>query len=152
MKFTDKDKKQVLDYLNKYKLMSLGTYYKLPWAASVYYLFDNELNLYFVSSPETKHCVNIDNNPNVSVTIADSTQDPNGKKKGFQGRGLAKRVTSVSEVKEIIKSWNKRGFVPLTYKLFTKVWKSRFYKIKLTDVQMFDENQPEELEVRMWKL
>lgn len=146
------DKKNILDYLAKYKLVSVGTYYKLPWAANVYYLFDNELNLYFVSSPKTKHCVNIEKNPKVSVTIADSAQDPNGKKKGFQGRGIAKQVTSVSELKDIIKSWNKRGFVPLTYKMFTKVWKSRFYKIKLTDIQMFDENRPEDKEIRNWKL
>ncbi len=147
-----KDKKELLDFLGKYKLVSVGTYYKLPWAASVFYLFDEEFNLYFVSDPKTKHCINIDKNPKVSITIADSMQDPNGKKKGLQGRGLAKRVSSMKEIKEIIKAWNKRGFVHLTYKLFTKAWKSKFYKIKLTDLQLFDENQTEEFEVRNWKI
>lgn len=149
---TDKEKGELLEHLGKYKLMSLGTYYELPWAASVYYLFDNELNLYFVSNPKTKHCINILKNPKVSVTIADSTQQPNMKKKGLQARGLAKQVTPISELKVIIRLWNEKGFAPLNYKLLTRVWKSRFYKIKLTDIQMFDENQPEALEIRNWKL
>ncbi len=148
----EKDKNEILNFLAKYKLVSVGTYNKLPWAANVYYLFDDEFNLYFVSNPKTKHCLNIDKNPKVSVTIADSRQNPNGKKIGFQGRGIATKVNSVKELKEIIKAWNKRGFVHLTYKLFTKAWKSKFYKIKLTDIQMFDENQPEEQEVRSWKI
>ena len=146
------EKKELLECLSKYKLMSVGTYHRLPWAASVYYLFDEEFNLYFVSDPKTKHCLNIEKNPKVSVTVADSHQEPKGKKVGFQARGLAKKVTSVTELKDIIVTWNKRGFVPVTYKLFKKTWKSRFYKIKLTDVQLFDENRPEESELRTWKL
>lgn len=152
MKLTEKDKKEVLDFLSKHKLMSVGTYYKLPWAASVYYLFDDNFNLYFVSNPKTKHCVNISENSKVSVVIVNSEQDPVGKKKGFQARGNATKVISVSEVKEIIKAWNKRGFVKVTYNEFKKAWKSRFYKIKLSDIQLFDENQSEENEIRNWKL
>lgn len=152
MRLTEGNKKEVLDFLSKHKLMSLGTYYKLPWAACVYYLFDDNFNLYFVSNPKTKHCVNISKNPKVSITVADSNQDPKGKKVGFQASGVVKKVTSVDELKEIIISWNKRGFVPVTYKIFKKAWKSRFYKIKLNRLQLFDENQSEENEVRNWKL
>jgi uncharacterized protein YhbP (UPF0306 family) len=152
MKLTEKDKKEVLDFLSKHKLMSIGTYYKLPWSACVYYLFDDNFNLYFVSNPKTKHCVNISKNSKVSIVIVNSEQDPEGKKKGFQARGIASKVTSAFEVKEIIKAWNKRGFVKVTYREFKKAWKSRFYKIKLTDIQLFDENQPEENEVRIWKI
>lgn len=146
----DLEKQEILKFLESRKLMSVGTYYKLPWAASVYYLFDDNFNLYFVSSPKTKHCINISKNPKVSVTIANSEQDTEGKKQGFQARGLAKKVTSVSEIKEVIKIWNKRGFVKLGYAEFKKAWKSRFYKIKLTHVQMFDQNSKNE--VRFWKL
>src|SRR3989344_5411032 len=138
MDLTKLEKSEISDYLGKYKLMSVGTYYKLPWAASVYYIINEDLDLYFVSDPATTHCQNIAKNPKVSVTVADSSQKPTDQKKGFQARGLATRVTSVKELKEVIKVWNKRGFVAITYKLITKVWKSRFYKIKLTDIQMFD--------------
>ena len=152
MNLTDVDKKEIINHLEKYKLMSVGTYFRLPWSAPVYYLFDEDFNLYFVSNPKTKHCQNISKNPKVSVVIADPNQDPKGNKVGFQARGVAKKVTSASELKVIINSWNKRGFVPITYKLFMKVWKSRFYKIKLTDVQVFDENQSVDNELRFWKL
>jgi uncharacterized protein YhbP (UPF0306 family) len=148
----EQDKKYIMDYLSRYKLMSLGTYDKNPWGASVYYLYDNKFNFYFISDPATKHCKNIAQNPNVSITVADSSQKSSDKKVGFQAYGVAKTVDSVKELKNIIESWNKRGFVPITYKLFIKVWKSRFFKIKLTEVQMFDENQSEENEVRSWKL
>ena len=152
MKLIEKDKKEILKFLGKHKLMSLSTYYKLPWSACVYYLFDDNFNLYFVSNPKTKHCVNISKNSKVSVVIVNSEQDPEGKKKGFQARGNASKVTSVSEIKDIIIVWNKRGFVPVTYKIFKKVWKSRFYKVKLNRLQIFDENQTGVKEVRNWKI
>src|SRR3989339_1438347 len=152
MKLTEKDKKEIVTFLGKHKLMSLGTYYKEPWAAPVYYLFDDDLNFYFVSGTKTIHAQNILKNPKVSITIADSKQDPRGKKVGFQARGIAKAVNSAEELKQIIIAWNKRGFVPVTYKLFMKAWKSRFYKIKLTDIKIFDENKSKAEEDRMWKL
>jgi len=148
----NKDKKEITNFLSKNKLMSVGTYHRKPWAACVYYLFDDELNLFFVSDPKTKHCLNIRKNPKVSITIADTSQDPKGNKTGFQASGQAKIVTSVRELKEIIKAWNKRGFVPVTYETFKKAWKSKFYKINLDRMQLFDQNQPEETEVREWKL
>lgn len=147
-----KEKKEILDFLKKHKLMSVGTYNKLPWAASVFYLFDEDFNLYFVSNPKTLHCKNIEKNSKVSITIADSSQKPDSKKCGLQARGNATKVSLVKELNEIIKSWNKHGFAPLTYKVLTTAWKSRFYKIKLTDIKLFDEHQSEENENRMWKI
>lgn len=152
MKLTEKDRKEIKNYLEDYKLMALGTYFKNPWSAWVYYLFDDDLNFYFVSNPKTRHCKNIAKNPNVSVAVADIAQESSENKIGFQACGIAKPVNSAIELKNIIKAWNNRGFVPITYKIFVKAWKSRFYKIKLTEIQMFDENQPEDKETRNWKL
>ncbi len=148
------EKQEILEFLKNHKLMSVGTYNKFPWAANVFYLFDEDFNLYFVSNPKTLHCMNIAKNPKVSVTVADSHQTGSSKKVGFQARGLATRVTGAKEVQGIIKAWNKRKFdnTTLTYKVFMKVWNSRFYKIKLTDIKLFDEHQAEENEDRMWKI
>lgn len=44
-------RKLVLDFLAKHKLMVVATYAKFPWIATVYYAFDNDLNIYFLSSP-----------------------------------------------------------------------------------------------------
>ena len=152
MILSNNDKTEILKFLDGRKLMVVSTYNRLPWSASVYFLYDDSLNLYFVSNPKTKHCQNIAKNPKVSVVIVNTEQDPNGNKVGLQARGTAKKVTSVGEIKEIIKSWNKRGFVPVTYSVFKKAWKSRFYKIKLTDLQIFDESLGEKKEVRCWKI
>lgn len=152
MKLKEIEKKEILEFLGKHKLMSLGTYYNLPWSACVYYLFDDNLNLYFVSNPKTKHCLNISKNSKVSVVIVNSEQDPEGKKKGFQARGNASKVTSVKVLKDIIVAWNKRGFVKLTYHEFKKSWKSRFYRVELSEVQLFDQSMGEEKEVRYWKI
>lgn len=152
MKLTEKDRKEIFGFLKKHKLMSLGTYNKQPWSAWVYFLFDDDLNFYFVSNPKTQHCVNISENPKISLAVADSNQDSRENKIGFQASGIAKVVNSASELRKIILAWNKRGFVPITYKVFKKVWRSRFYKIKLNRIQIFDENQPEEFEKRTWEL
>ena len=149
---TEKDKRELLNYLSKHKLMSLGTNYKIPWAASVYYLCSDDFNFYFVSDPQTRHCKNIAKTPKVSITVADSRQKSSDKKIGFQAWGEAKRITNLKEIPPLVKAWNKRGFVPMTLKLITKVWKSRFYKIRLKEVQIFDENQTGDKEVRTWKI
>jgi uncharacterized protein YhbP (UPF0306 family) len=152
MELSGKDKKEILNFLSKHKLMSLGTYHKTPWSAWVYYLFDDDLNIYFVTNPKTKHGQNIAKNPKVSIAITDTSQDPKGNKVGFQAKGVVGRLNNLKEIPSLVKAWNKRGFVPMTVKLITKAWKSRFYKINLQEVQLFDENQPEEKEVRNWKI
>ncbi|WP_289460537.1 pyridoxamine 5'-phosphate oxidase family protein, partial [Klebsiella pneumoniae] len=72
---------------------------------------------YFVSDPKTRHCRNISVNPKVSITVSDSRQKSTDVKIGFQGWGVANRITSIKEVKDVIKAWNKSGFVPVTYKI-----------------------------------
>jgi len=62
-----------------------------PWAAPVWYAIDNQCNLYFVSSPSSKHCQNIHKNSKVSVAIFDSTLMP-GFVDGLQIFGRASRI------------------------------------------------------------
>lgn len=147
---TKKETQEMTNFLKGRKLMSLGTYNRFPWAACVYFVYDNDLNFYFVSDPKTKHCKNIEVNPRVSVTVVNSEQDPEGKKVGFQASGVAKLLKNEDELKKAIKGWNKRGFEPVTYKEFKEEWVSKFYKIKLNRLQMFDQRLGEEGEVRYW--
>jgi hypothetical protein len=53
-----------------------------PWCAPVQYVADEDLNLYFVSLPESRHMSDIESNPSVAVTIFDSQQPP------FTSRGV----------------------------------------------------------------
>jgi hypothetical protein len=53
-----------------------------PWCAPVQYVADEDLTLYFVSLPESRHMSDIKTNPSVAVTIFDSQQPP------FTSRGV----------------------------------------------------------------
>ena len=61
--------------------MVVATYGSHPWIATVYYTLDQDLNIYFLSDPNTIHCRQIAKNPKVAITIADSPQRPTSKKK-----------------------------------------------------------------------
>lgn len=62
-----------------------------PWAASVFYATDDDLNFYFISDPLTRHCLDIGDNLAVSVTINDDFSDWN-EIVGVQMTGEAKSV------------------------------------------------------------
>ena len=84
-------KQHVLDFLKTNKLMQVATMGDFPWIATVYYSFDNELNLYFLSSDKTLHVKQIKKNPKVSVAITDSHQDINKPKKVCRFPGWQKK-------------------------------------------------------------
>jgi uncharacterized protein YhbP (UPF0306 family) len=65
-------RKLILDYLAENKVASLATSKdNIPWAAPVLYAYDSDLNLYFISEPDTRKIQNILSNPKVAVTIAE---------------------------------------------------------------------------------
>lgn len=128
-----KDKQGLIKYLNGQILMSLGTSDGEGnlWAASVYYLFDDDLIFYFLSSPKTIHCKNISKNKNVSGTIADSSQKLASEKVGLQFSGVCKRVTGIDQVTLVLKMWRRlgKGSEGLKTKDVLSKGSSRFYKI-----------------------
>ena len=81
----------VLRFLATHKLMAVATFGDFPWIASVYYTFDQDLNLYFLSSPTTLHAKHILRNSQVAVAIADSHQSINETKRGLQLFGIAQQ-------------------------------------------------------------
>jgi len=79
--------------LKEHKTLTLATCADgRPWAASLYYVNDDNLNLFFVSDPETRHAQELRVNPEVAVTInADHHLWP--RLRGLQLRGRAKAVS-----------------------------------------------------------
>jgi len=64
------DKVRVHTYLQKYSTLTLATSQNdKPWAATVFFASDANLNLYFVSDYRTHHGRDISENSNVAVTI-----------------------------------------------------------------------------------
>lgn len=98
-------KRLVLDYLKKHKLMTIATYGKHPWISQVYYSFDKDLNLYFLSAPRTLHSKQIVKNKHVAVAIADSRQKPSDLKKGLQIYGVAKPIKNRMKIRHALRLW-----------------------------------------------
>lgn len=91
--FTDrKDIKQVIkEVLEKGYLMSLGTCDDGGvWIADVIYIFDDELNIYWMSDPEVRHSEAIVKNSKVAGTVTIS--GPREKGLGIQFEGIAEKI------------------------------------------------------------
>lgn len=135
-------KEMVLNYLGTQKLMTVATNGEFPWIASVYYTFDRNLNIYFLSSPTTLHVQQILQNPKVAVSIADSHQDIAKPKRGMQMSGVATQISGVNKIRHALLMWKSNlGVVDpsLTHKV---VIGSMFMvtpnRIKLFDQELFD--------------
>lgn len=136
-------KQQVLDFLSKHKLMAVATYGDFPWIASVYYSFDQDLNIYFLSSPDTLHCKQIEKNNRVAVTIADSRQEVSKLKSGLQLSGTAKRISDIAKMKHALSLWKSALGVKdpeLTYEnMAGKIISGRMYMITPERIKLFDQ-------------
>ena len=67
------------------------------WAAAVFYVSDG-YTLYFLSSPTTRHCIDLAHNPRVAVTIQEDYADWL-KIKGVQIEGIATELSGAEEEK-----------------------------------------------------
>lgn len=98
MKTALRDK--VLTYLHNHRVMTLATTGPQGlWAAAVFYVND-EFTLYFLSSPTSRHSLNITAHPGVAVTIQENYKDwP--EIKGIQLEGKARRIEGVEQAEAI---------------------------------------------------
>jgi uncharacterized protein YhbP (UPF0306 family) len=87
---------QVLDYLGNHNVATLATGSgKDIWASAVFYVNDG-FTLYFLSSPKSRHCCHLAQNPQVAVTIQEDHADwP--EIKGVQIEGVASEISGVEE-------------------------------------------------------
>ncbi len=94
-------KKYVLDYLEQNRMMTLATCKDdVPWAASVMFAYDDRLNLYFISKPDTRKTQNLLGNPKVSATINQIQKTP-GKVVGVQLEGSAEILDKTKNKQEL---------------------------------------------------
>ena len=89
-------RQQILDYLESHNTMTLATCAgDVPWAATVFYASD-DLQLYFFSSPDARHSLNLSGNARVAVTIQEDYKDWRAIK-GIQLEGKVMLVDGVFE-------------------------------------------------------
>lgn len=60
--------------LNRYMVIASCDRSMKPWAAPVFYAYDESYNFYFVSAIDSQHVKNIMENPEVALDIFDSRQ------------------------------------------------------------------------------
>ena len=122
---SDELKQQILNYLQTHNTMTLATCASdTPWAATVFYASE-ELQLYFFSVPDSRHCQNLAANPRVAVTIQEDYKDWR-EIKGIQLEGTVALVDSLTEKAKAMAVYARK--YPGVIKLFTNPASGVFYK------------------------
>src|SRR5690242_13170575 len=104
---SDALKQQILAYLKTHHTMTLATSAAdTPWAATVFYAND-DLRLYFFSSPESRHCQNLAINPRVAVTVQEDYDDWRAIK-GIQLEGKVAAVEGVVEKARVLAVYTRK--------------------------------------------
>ncbi len=83
----DKYLKECLESTAYCSLATIGS--KGVWSNPVYFAYDKNYNLYFISMPSSLHIQNIKENPNIAVSIYSTNQDTHGEIFGMQLDGKA---------------------------------------------------------------
>jgi uncharacterized protein YhbP (UPF0306 family) len=89
---------RVQHYLRDHNVATLATSSNGDlWAAALFYVSDG-YTLYFLSSPTSRHCLNLVQSPRVAVTIQEDYSDWL-EIKGVQIEGLASEISGMEEEK-----------------------------------------------------
>ena len=129
--------KIIREYIDKTIHMSLGTSRdNKPWVCEVHFGYDQSLNLYFVSLPETRHCSEITVNPQVAGNIVkqhDLTESPKGIY--FEGTATVLDAPTTEEIESYCTRLN-RDIAELSEKL-SEAGGHRMYKIAVENWYAF---------------
>ncbi|OGY23090.1 MAG: hypothetical protein A2Y57_01420 [Candidatus Woykebacteria bacterium RBG_13_40_7b] len=135
----------ILDYLSQNKRMSLATCNdNIPWASTVMYAYDNNLNIYFLSEIKTRKVQNILSNPKVAATINEITGGI-GKVTGIQLEGECKMVERKGALKAygifLKRYFWARDYIPSVKQMFSKAIKNRLFKITPKKIYYLDDER-----------
>ena len=136
-------KEIIKDYLKEAKLMQVATARKnKPWVATVWYVHDEDMNLYFISRRKRRHSLEIKANPNVAGAIVKPHYKGSGEKViGLQFEGLAKEATGEqleTARKLYMEKYENAENIPIE-KLKDPKFMVTFYVLKPKIIALFDE-------------
>lgn len=145
-------KKLIKEYLKQARLMQLATSIdNQPWVCSVWFGFDDELNLYWFSSTTRRHSKEVAINQKVAGAIV-VPHTPEDKPRGIQFQGIAEPLVKQNDIDKAISVYVDRIFSrdTITKLMDSKERPHRFYKIKVSlyvlfDVLNFPDNSRQEL-------
>ncbi len=119
-------KEEVRAYLQSHNALTLATVSgEQPWAAAVFFVHDDDLNLYFLSDPASRHCQHLEANPRVSATINEDYGDWR-QIKGVQLEGTARRVKSPVETAKVLSLYLAKfpfvkDFIPSPLRILSRI-------------------------------
>lgn len=133
----------IVSILDKNRILTLSTFDRRgnqPCSCSAHYAFDDQLNLYIWTNPESLHGRNMRKNPKVAINIADSSQAWSTLVRGVQMFGTADRVKE-SELEKAGSLYLKRfpaasGFAGGNFN--SKKSGLRMFKIKTKKIKLLD--------------
>lgn len=136
------DKNEVLEHLSKNpKTMQLATLHESkPWICTVWFVYDEDLNIYWLSLPSRRHSQDIDLNPEVAAAVVIKPDDPTI---GLQIQGRAEIVTNPELANQVMSKYvAKYGQGDKFYaNLLAGTNKHQLYKLRLSEVTVFDEEK-----------
>lgn len=132
-------KQRVLEILGNTHLMSLGVSDQDGvWVADVIFLHNDDLNIYWLSSPDCRHSKAILENAKVAATITYSTKSKEANF-GLQLAGKVERLDG-ARFDLIVKHWAKRGHqIPDISKALEVLEGDCWYKLVPTKIELVDE-------------
>lgn len=134
-------RKLVENYLNEARMLQVATSRDdQPWACTVYFAFDDKLNLYWISSTSRRHSEEIRNNEKVAGTIV-LPHTPGMKVRGLQLQGVARELNEKDEATIGMKYYAER--FGMNSDRVNSILENKdghiCYKIKPTLLVLFDE-------------
>ncbi len=137
-------RQQIFDYLNQRYIMSVATHEEHPWIAHVYYALEEDLTLYFTSSPTSTHAKNIIENTQVACAVTDTDQFELGKRAGIQLTGNAHKLIDKTQKLNAISLFNRRiaqaGKKTNIEPLDPTTFKNAIYAVEPILIKYFDES------------
>ena len=115
-----------------------------PWTAGIAYAVDENYDFYFYSAKNSRHAEQMKRNPNVAITIYNSTLPPEDVD-GLQASGVVSRV-KLTDLPRVMELYYRQIF---TDELIREQWRQpisafkgiavkRFYKISLNKLYKLD--------------
>lgn len=140
----------VESYLDEAKLLQVATESRgQPWLANVWFARDADLNLFFISRKDRRHCQELRDHPQVAGAVVQHPLEGLGQKvRGITFQGVAEEV-GILGLRDAYAQYKKRW--PQVEKhagldaLLKNAIATRFYKITPSLIVLFDEvNFPEQ--------
>jgi uncharacterized protein len=96
------------EYLEQARMMQIATSIdNQPWACTVYFAYDEDLTLYWISQPSRRHSQELIKNSKVAGAIV-SPHTPGDNVRGLQFQGTAQKLETLDELTKGVSCYTKR--------------------------------------------